>query len=62
MFFFLFCSLNIPAQTVFSLKFRSAGKGPFLASKAKKIHQRCTFLVGGQAGHGLPSFGNSGAY
>ena len=46
--FFLFCSLNIPAQTVFSLKFRSAGKGPFMAGKAKNIHQRCTFLVEGR--------------
>ena len=54
MFFFLFCSLNIPAQTVFSLKFRSAGKGPFMASKAKNIHQRCTFLMGERRGMALP--------
>ena len=46
--FFLYCSLNIPAKTVFSLKFRSAGKGPFMAGKAKNIHQRCTFLAEGK--------------
>ena len=33
---------------MFSLKFRSAGKGPFMAGKAKNIHQRCTFLVEGR--------------
>ena len=29
---------------VFFLNFSSAGKGPFMASKAKNVHQRCTFL------------------
>ena len=30
---------------VFSLlNFSSADKGPFMASKAKNMHQRCTFL------------------
>ena len=32
---------------MFSLKFRSAGKGPFMAGKEKNTHQRCTILVGG---------------
>ena len=30
--------------TVFSLNVRSAGERPFKAGKAKKMHQRCTFL------------------
>ena len=34
------------AETVFSSKFSSAGKGPFMAGKAK-MPQRCTFLGGG---------------
>ena len=34
------------AETVFSSKFSSAGKGPFMAGKAK-MPQRCTFLEGG---------------
>ena len=32
---------------VFSLNFSSAGKEPFMASKANNMHQRCTFLGGG---------------
>ena len=32
---------------VFSLNFRSAGEGPFMAGKAKNMCQRCTFLGGG---------------
>ena len=31
---------------VFSLNFSSAGKEPFIASEAKKMCQRCTFLEG----------------
>ena len=37
------------AETVFSSKFSSAGKGPFMAGKAK-MPQRCTFLGGGGGG------------
>ena len=33
---------------MFFLKFRSAGKEPFMAGKAKNIHQRCTFVVEGR--------------
>ena len=32
---------------VFSLNFSSAGKGPFLTSKAKNMYQRYTLLAGG---------------
>jgi len=32
--------------TVFSLNFRSAGKGPFMAAKAQIMHQRHNFLRG----------------
>ena len=32
---------------VFSLNFSSAGKGPFMAGKAKNMHQRCNLLGGG---------------
>ena len=39
------------AETVFSSKFSSAGKGPFMAGKAK-MPQRCTFLGGGGGGGG----------
>ena len=52
---------------VFSLNFTSAGKGPVLASKAKNMHQRHTFLGrGGKGGSGVrdmasPSLGNFGA-
>ena len=44
---------------VFSPKFSSAGKGPFIAGKVKNMHQRCTFHWGGGQGgewserHGL---------
>ena len=31
-------------RPMFSLKFSSAGKGPFTAGKAKTLRQRCTFL------------------
>ena len=52
---------------VFSPKFRSAGKGPFIAGKVKNMHQRCTFLWGrrGEGGgewserHGLTLGGNT---
>ena len=46
---------------MFSLNFSSAGKGPFMAGKAKNMHQRCTFLEGREycrEGHGPPSLGN----
>jgi len=33
---------------VFSLNFSSAGKGLFMASKAKNMPQRSTFLGGGE--------------
>ena len=33
---------------VFSLNFSSAGKGLFIAGKAKKVPQRSTFLGGGE--------------
>jgi len=36
--------------SVFSLNFSSAGKGPFMASKAKNMHQRRIFL--GRGGKG----------
>ena len=35
-------------MTVFSLNFSSAGKGPFMAGKAKNMHQRCNLLGGGR--------------
>ena len=31
---------------VFSLNFSSAGNGPFMAGKAKNMHQRCNLLAG----------------
>ena len=34
------------ARLVFSLNFSSAGKGPFMTSKAKNMCQRCTFPGG----------------
>ena len=38
---------------VFSLNFSSAGNGPFMAGKAKKMHQRCNLLGGrGQSSEG----------
>ena len=39
-------------QAVFSLNFSSAGKGPFMAGKAKKKHvcQKPTFLGDGGSG------------
>ena len=37
-----------PANTVFSLNFSSAGKGPFMASKEKNIHQEAHFPGGSQ--------------
>ena len=54
------------AGTEFSINFSSAGKGPFMASKAKNMHQRlCTFLGeegdSGVRGMDLPSLGNVGA-
>ena len=39
------------AETVFSSKFSSAGKGPFMSGKAK-MPQRCTFLRRGRKGRG----------
>ena len=49
--------MKIPVNTdnghylaVFSLNFSSAGKGPFMAGKAKNMPQRHTFLVGGGGG------------
>ena len=51
--------MKIPVNTdnghylaVFSLNFSSAGKGPFMAGKAKNMPQRYTFLVGGGGGRG----------
>ena len=38
---------------VFSLKFSSAGKGPFMASKAKKICARGGTSLGGRGGSGV---------
>ena len=35
-------------MAVFSLIFNSAGKGPFIASKAKNMHQRHTFMGKGE--------------
>ena len=35
---------------VFSLNFSSAGKGPFMAGKAKNMSQRRTSLGGGGSG------------
>jgi len=50
---------------VFSLNFSSAVKGPFMASKAKNMHQRCTFLQGmggsGVRDMALPLLRNLGA-
>ena len=53
---------------MFSLNFRSAGKGPFMAGKEKNMCQRCNFLGGGgdKGGSGvrdmaLLSLGNLGA-
>ena len=49
---------------VFSLNFSSAGKGPFMAGKAKNINQSCTFLGAGGSGvqdMALPLKGNLGA-
>ena len=46
----LLCGRNSKVVTVFSLNFSSAGKGPFMASKAKNICQRHTFLGGGGKG------------
>ena len=54
---------------VFSLNFSSEGKGPFMVSKAKNMHQWHSFLGGGGGGLGfggssgvmdmaLPSLGN----
>lgn len=40
---------------VFSLNFRSAGKGPFMAGKAENMPQRCTFQGGGVGGGGVRS-------
>jgi len=37
---------------IFSLNFSSAGKGPFMAGKAKNMPQRCTFLDGRGGGSG----------
>ena len=34
-------------MSVFSLNFSSAGKGQFMAGKAKNMRQRCTCLGGG---------------
>ena len=42
---------------MFSLNFSSAGKGPFIASKAKNMHQRHTFLGGGGGGGGREGSG-----
>ena len=46
---------------MFSLKFRSVEKGPFMADKAKKNKPKLHFPGGGEAGHGPPLLGNSGA-
>ena len=40
----LLCGRNSKVVTLFSLNFSSAGKGPFMAGKAKNMRQRCTFL------------------
>ena len=52
--------------TMFFHNFSSAGKGGFMSSKAKRMHQRCTFLEGGEGGSGVrdmaaPLLGNVGA-
>ena len=39
--------LMFSTTPVFSLNFSSAGKGPFMAGKAKNMCQRRTFLGGG---------------
>ena len=43
----LFTHLSRGVNSVFSLNFSSAGKGPFMASNAKNMPQRCTFPGGG---------------
>ena len=40
-----FCLKALELYTVFSLNFSSAGKGPFIASKAKKVCQRQQFKM-----------------
>jgi len=42
--------------SVFSLNFSSAGKGPFIASKAKNMNQRWTFLGAWGVVEFIPSF------
>ena len=49
---------------MFSLNFNSAGKGPFIAGKAKNVQQKCTFLGAGGSGvwdMAPPLLGNLGA-
>ena len=55
MFFFTLLT-HIPAQTVFSQKFRSAGKGPFMATKAKNIITPKVHFPGGPGGRTWPAF------
>ena len=40
-----FCSKALGLYTMFSLNFSSAGKGPFIASKAKNVCQRQQFKL-----------------
>ena len=44
--FVIFQNRVMTQYPVFSLNFSSAGKGPFLTSKAKNMWQRCTLLAG----------------
>ena len=44
--FVIFQNIVMTQYPVFSLNFGSAGKGPFLTSKAKNMWQRCTLLAG----------------
>ena len=55
---------DILSDSVFSLNLSSAGEGPFTASMAKNMHQRCTFWgVGGSGVQDMapPLLGNLGA-
>ena len=44
--------MKIKMGAVFSLKFSSAGKGPFMAGKAKNMYQKHTYFPGGGGGVG----------
>ena len=56
--------LSVKPLSVFSLNFSSAGKGQFMASQGKDMHQSHTFLGEGSSGvrdMALPSLGKLGA-